>query len=396
MASLKINKLNFLTIFLENRSLNSFYSSITNALSGLVEFRNNSANLSKPKNIILVKDVPEYLNAQINENYGWRIRKLKTFKGSLINLKNYKDETDYLLKTFSSSRRSKFRTNQKRLEKCFNISYKTYYGHIEKKEYESLFDKFLELINRRFDQKQLINDDLVRWKVYRDIAYPLILNKEACLFVIYDGDKPISISFNPIHGKTIFGYIRGYDIDYGKFYIGFTDIIIQLKWCFENNFTVFDLLKGEYEYKSQWTDTEYYFEKHLIFNSSFLIPALMANLMFFKFKTMYYLINQLKKWNLHIVIGKIRSYLRRPNIDSKKTISKIEISIENDPELPKTSAFMKMDICDKRLEQVKMYIHNFLYQNQESINDIVVLNLLDSQNTFLIKGLKSSQKITVN
>ena len=396
MTSLKINKLNFLTIFLENRPLNSFYSSITNALSGLVEFRNNSANLSKPKIILLVKDVPEYLNAQINENYGWRIRKLKTFKGSLINLKNYKDETDYLLKTFSSSRRSKFRTNQKRLEKCFNISYKTYYGHIEQKEYESLFDKFLELINRRFDQKQLINDDLVRWKVYREIAYPLILNKEACLFVIYDSDKPISISFNPIHGKTIFGYIRGYDIDYGKFYIGFTDIIVQLKWCFENNFTTFDLLKGEYEYKSHWTDTDYYFEKHIIFNSSFLISALWAKLIFFKFKTMYYLINQLKKWNLHVVIGKIRLYLRRPIIDPKKPISKLEISVDNNPVLPNTCDVVKMDITDKRVAPVKMQIYNFLYQNQESINNIAVLNPLDSPNTFLIKGLKSSQKITVN
>ena len=395
MTSFKIKKLNFLTIFLENRSLNSFYSCITNVFSGQVEFLNNSAT-QPPKNIILVKDVPDYLDAQLNEDYGWKIKKLKTFKGSLINLNNYKDETDYLLKTFSSSRRSKFRTNQKRLEKCFNISYKTYYGHIEKNEYEYLFDNFLELINRRFDQKQLINDDLVRWKVYRDIAYPLILNKEACLFVIYDGDKPISISFNPIHGKTIFGYIRGYDIDYGKFYIGFTDIIIQLKWCFENNITTFDLLKGEYEYKSQWTDTEYYFEKHIIFNSSFLFPDLWAKMIIFKIKTMYLLINLLKKWKLHLVYGKIKSYLRRPNIDSKKTISKFEICIENDPELPKASAFMKMDISDKRLEQVKMYIYNFLYQNQESINDIVVLNLIDSQNTFLIKGTNNSQKITVN
>ena len=396
MTPFKIYKLNFLTIFLENRSLNSFYSSITNVFSGQVEFRNISATQSNPKNIILVKDVPEYLDAQINEDLGWRMRKLKTFKGSLINLTNYKDETDYLLKTFSGSRRSKFRTNQKRLEKCFNISYKTYYGDIEKDEYESLFDKFLELINRRFDQKELINDDLVRWKVYRDIAYPLILKKEACLFVIYDSDKPISISFNPIHGKTIFGYIRGYDIDYGKFYIGFTDIIVQLKWCFENNFTTFDLLKGEYEYKSQWTDTQYYFEKHLIYDSSRLLSNLRAKSIIFVIKTMYLLINLLKKRNLHIVFGNIRSYLRRPKINPNKAISKAEISIETDPELPKTCDGIKMDICDKRLAIIKMYIYNFLYQNQESINNIVVLRLLDSPNSFLIKGTKNSQKITVS
>lgn len=396
MISFKLNKLNFLTIFLENRPLNSFYSSITNVFSGQVEFRNVSTTRSNPKNITIVKDVPEYLDAQINEDSGWKIRKLKTFKGSLINLNNYKDETDYLSKTFSSSRRSKFRTNQKRLEKCFNISYKTYYGDIDKEEYESLFDKFLEFINRRFDQKQLINNDLVRWKVYRDIAYPLILSKEACLFVIYDGDKPISISFNPIHGKTIFGYIRGYDIDYGKFYLGFTDIIVQLQWCFENNFTTFDLLKGEYEYKSQWTDTQYYFEKHLIFNSSLLLTALRARLIIFKIKTMYLLIDLLKKWNFHIVLGNIRSYLRRPKMDTKNTISKVEIRIDNDPEPSKTCNGIIMDISDSSIAHIRMHIYNFLYQNQESINNIVVLSLLDPPNSFLIKGIKNSQKITVN
>lgn len=111
---------------------------------------------------------------------------------------------------------------------------------------------------------------------------------------------------------------------------------------------------------------------------------------------MYLLINLLKKRNLHIVFGNIRSYLRRPKIDPNKAISKAEISIETDPELPKTCDGIKMDICDKRLANVKMYIYNFLYQNQESINNIIVLRLLDSPNSFLIKGTKNSQKITVN
>ena len=110
---------------------------------------------------------------------------------------------------------------------------------------------------------------------------------------------------------------------------------------------------------------------------------------------MYYLINQLKKWNLHVVIGKIRLYLKRPIIDPKKPISKLEISVDNNPVLPNTCDVVKMDISDKRVAPVKMQIYNFLYQNQESINNIAVLNPLDSPNTFLIKGLKSSQKITV-
>ncbi|MBC8767854.1 GNAT family N-acetyltransferase [Arenibacter sp. BSSL-BM3] len=396
MNNYKKTNLNFLTVFLENRDLNYFYSRITNILSGQVEFLNGSSTISDPKNILLISDVPGYLNTELSKGSCWHLKKIDTFKGSLINLKNYKDDSDYLLKTFSSSRRSKFRTYQKRLEHCFNITYKSYYGEIDIDEYESLFNQFLELINRRFDQKQAVNDDLVRWKVYREIAYPLILKKEACLFVIYDGDKPISISFNPIHGKTIFGYIRAYDIDYGKFYIGFTDIIVQLKWCYDNNFTVFDLLKGEYEYKSQWTDTEYYFEKHVLYNSSFIIPHLKAKVLILKIKTIYQLVNILKKWNLHILKGQIISKFRRLTKYSKKINIEYKVTLDNNPKLPISSEVEKIEISDPKIAHVKMYINNFLYQNQEYIDHITVFSILNSPNTYLIKGLKNIQKIIVN
>ena len=396
MNTFKKTNLNFLTIFLENRDLNYFYSRITNLLSRKVEFLNPSATIPDAKKILLISDVPGYLNAELCKGSNWQLKKIDTFKGSLINLENYKDETDYLLKTFSSGRRSKFRTYQKRLEHCFNITYKTYYGKIDVDEYECLFDQFLELINRRFDQKQAVNDDLVRWEVYREIAYPLILKKEACLFVIYDNDKPISISFNPIQGKTIFGYIRAYDIDYAKFYIGFTDIIVQLKWCYENHFTVFDLLKGEYEYKSQWTDTEYYFEKHVIYNSSYTLPFLKAKLIIAQIKTIYLLVNLLKKWNLHTLKGKILSNFRRLTNASKKTNTEYKVTLENNPELPLSQDVEKIEISDYKLVHIKTHIYNFLYQNQECIDNIAVFNFLNSPNTYFIKGAKNSQKISVN
>ncbi len=63
---------------------------------------------------------------------------------------------------------------------------------------------------------------------------------------MYHDKNPISIGLNLINGKLIYRYIKAYDVDYSKFYIGLIDIVKQLEWCFERKFEIFDLLKGDY------------------------------------------------------------------------------------------------------------------------------------------------------
>ena len=63
-----------------------------------------------------------------------------------------------------------------------------FWGDIEKSTYDELFKVFQLLLKKRFDQKQVINNNLApkEWAFYLEVAFPMILNKSACLFVVYD------------------------------------------------------------------------------------------------------------------------------------------------------------------------------------------------------------------
>ena len=69
------------------------------------------------------------------------------------------------------------------------------------------------MTKKRFLEKKIQNYDLSRWDIYHEIAYPLINNKEAVLFVVLSDNVPISICLNFVRDNTIYGYLRAYDID---------------------------------------------------------------------------------------------------------------------------------------------------------------------------------------
>ena len=69
-------------------------------------------------------------------------------------------------------------------------------GDISKSEYDFIFSEFRRLLEKRFTDKQVSNNNLneKEWNFYYDVAYPLIVEKKAALFVVYDNDKPIGLS----------------------------------------------------------------------------------------------------------------------------------------------------------------------------------------------------------
>jgi len=99
---------------------------------------------------------------------------------------------------------------------------------------------------------------------------------------------------------------------------------------------------------------------------------------------------------LHTLKGKILSNFRRLTNASKKTNTEYKVTLENNPELPLSQDVEKIEISDYKLVHIKTHIYNFLYQNQERIDNIAVFNFLNSPNTYFIKGAKNSQKISVN
>ncbi len=99
----------------------------------------------------------------------------------------------------------------------------------------------------------------------------MILNKQASLFVIYDGKDAININLNMHVKNTVFLFITTYDIDYSKFRLGNTNWMMQLDWFLKNNIEIVDFSKGNIEYKKRWANKEYDFEYHLFYDSANII-----------------------------------------------------------------------------------------------------------------------------
>ncbi|WP_203258681.1 GNAT family N-acetyltransferase [Hyunsoonleella ulvae] len=379
-----------LSVFLENRNELPVFHSLFNKIT-----EKNSA-LKKATNpyttpVFCLYDFPSYLIPNYNESK-WAVKTVNSFEGSMIILKNYKDTTDYLNTNFSSSRRSKFKTYRRRLEKVFSISYKAYYGNISENEFNTLFSEFHKLIEKRFVEKKIKNYDLTRWEVYTKIALPLIRNKEAVLFVIYDKNKPISICLNLIRDEVIYGYVRAYDIDYSKYYLGFTDFIKQLEWCYDNNIKVFDLLKGKYEYKSRLIDDNYIFQKHIIYQKNNFWAKLRGISLFLKISSFYKIIGILKKLKFDYLYHLILKYKYRNTVTSNKLHYLLE-QLNNPTIITQTR---QIDFTNERYNFLKRPVYDALYKVQEELDCIEVHQHLSDKNAYFIKSSNTITKITLS
>ncbi len=394
LKKIKPEVLDVLSTFLERKKPLPIYDKIVNTISGMSIYEAKKSNVKNDNYLYYIYDFPGYLKGSVTKS-GWKLKTINTYKGSLILLKDYKSVEDYLKHKFSTGRRSKFRTYQKRLETCFNIEYKTYFGNISKNEYELLFEAFHDMTRKRFLEKKTQNYDLSRWHIYHDIAYPLINSKEAALFVIFSDGKPISICLNFVRDKTIYGYLRTYDTDYSKFYLGFTDFIKQLHWCFENNIEIFDLLKGSYPYKMRLIDTQYPFQKHVLYNSNFILTTISANLNIAKTQSFYALVKVLKKMNVNKLYYKFINYKYRNRElqELKKGFQKIDI-LDNF-KIEQNEVLTELNLNDDSSKTLKRYVFDFLYSNQEFIHNIKLFKHKNESNSYIIKGKKNTRKITL-
>ncbi|NMH88222.1 GNAT family N-acetyltransferase [Flavivirga algicola] len=378
---------NVLNAFLERERPFPIYNKVVNNFSGNTIYNSKGLKNESKSNLYCLYDFPSYLKGYITKK-DWKSKHINTFKGSLIFPENYTDTQNYLKTKFKTPKR--FRLYQNKLEACFNIEYKCYYGHISKENYDYLFDTFQKMLQKRFLEKKIENHDLFRWEIYHEIAYPLINSKKAALFVIYNDNKPISFYLNLLRNKTIYGYVKSYDIDYSKFSIGFINFLQQLRWCFENSIEVYDLLKGNYPYKNKLIDAEFYYQKHVIYNSKSLLATIIAHIIIFKTHIFYKTINILKKLNVDIMYHKFLDFLYKNKVEDDSQ----NIIVTNNVQMVLDKQLIKIDLNDDSLSFLKRPVYTFLYHNKEQLSTIEVFQLKNKLNTYMIKGEKNVQKIT--
>ena len=260
--------------------------------------------------VFLIYDVPNYFRIITNtRNHKLKEYIVKQYPGYIIDLEPYKDVDHYLDSTHSKNSRRNLKRYRNKLEKTGDIHYKMYFGQISRRQYDFIFDHFRKLLERRFLDKQIRNNnlDIKEWNFYYEVAYPMILEKKASLYVICDAEKPIGVTLNYISDDTLFCAITVFDIDYRKFHLGSLMVLKITQWCFENRIKVLDFSKGYYEYKTRWATKEYDFNYHILYNSS----SLYSNCIAFCLKLIFKLKQFLRAKGINELFHKYTFYFKR-------------------------------------------------------------------------------------
>ncbi|OEK08536.1 hypothetical protein A8C32_03525 [Flavivirga aquatica] len=388
-----IKHITFLKALLSNNSLPLIYKAITNNTNLFYNTKTDSI-LNLKNHVLIVKDIPNYLNITIEKHLNKTfINKIKTLKGHLIELHNYQSISDYLNHNFSTKSRSNLRRYKNRLETCFNIKYVSYYGNIEKQEYDRLFIVLKDLLERRFNEKGEINYELQYLNEFNNIVYEQILNKKANLFVIYDGNKPISIRINMLKDKLNFYILSGYDIDYSKFHIGSLDMLKNIEWSIQNNIKSYDLLKGYDYYKKKWATKSYYYSNHIIYNSNSIKIFIIGKLTYIKYTLKYKTYNLLKNKYIDIIYRKFKKgFFSKNNLYQKKD----KTFILSNSNTKNSNKITKINIEQNNEYQfLRKPVYDFLFLNNESINNITVNKFTDSTQKFQIQSKNKIHLLTV-
>jgi hypothetical protein len=386
------NKIHFFNILTQTGEIPESYRALNYAFNNAPFYKNDHLKTSKYKHrssATTYTAFPNFLSPTFNTSNEYIAKKIIQKKrdcyGIIIN-PEINNISQYINNHFSKNSKTPILRKMKRLEMCFDINYEVYYGAIEKEYYNFLMDATHAMLIKRFEQRNSTHFILKDWQKYIDILFPLINQKKASLFVIYNNKKPIQVSINFHFGKTLFAYIPSYNIDYGQFGLGNTAIYKQLEWCIENKYEYLDMGNGDLEYKKRWCNFHYELETHIYFRKSSIIANIIASLELNKIK----LINLLKDVK-SLLTNQFNS--NQENTNSLITDKYLTEEIEN-VEILKESDLKQVNLeSNYALKDIYKSIYDFLYTEKEHLNSITVYKIINEKDAFLIKGINKSVKL---
>jgi hypothetical protein len=263
-----------------------------------------------------------------------------------------------------------------------------YHGSIEREQFLDIFASFKSLLEKRFTDKKIRNNNLdpEEWSFYTDVAFKMINEGTAGLFVILQGNEPISITLNYIGAKIYFNAITVFDIDYSNFRVGTISIMKQLEWCFNNGISKLDFSKGHYDYKQDWATLSYPFEYHIYYNKNSVKSRLIADFL----KRLLSLKQWLRQNNINEFYNRflfrIRNSEKSPNLKTE-----YRVTTESRPE---AGTFNRIENGDADYLSLKPYLHAFLYVSQEHLKDVTIYRETESGRIFF-EGKSHAQCLSV-
>lgn len=376
--------------FIKHSMLPLYYNLGKTHTKGISYSTANKFNNTLIKKPLLIYDVPTYFNIDTYLNLDQvEYCKSKQYPGYLIEVEKFESLNDYMLSHFSKNSRNKNNKYKRRLETSFNINYKMHIGDISKPEYDFIFSEFRRLLEKRFTDKQVSNNNLheKEWNFYYDIAYPLILEKKAALFVVYDNDKPIGVTLCYLSHSILFDAITVFDIDYFKFHLGSVTIMKLIEWCIENEIKTFDFSKGHFEYKTRWCTQSYNFEYHIYYNKSSVKSKYFAIALkhFYDFK------QKLRENNIN---NKLHRFTYK--FKNKKTTNHKQIGYTFTEDFEENiQDCSEINLKAEENNTLRLMIFEFLYLYEEEYNKVKLFSFNEHTNQYLIKGKTKSMLATI-
>ena len=326
---------------------------------------------------VLTHEQPDY--SGLPKNAGLLVS--PQYPGYLIDVKEYASLQDFLQKKFSKSSRYKLTKYKKRLEAAFEIRYQMYWGAIDKETYDQVFRHFRLLLEKRFDDKQETNNNLApdEWNFFTKVAYPMILEQSAGLFVVYDGATPIAVTLNFMSDTTVFDAITVFDIDYAKFHLGSVSVMGLIEWCIGNGMEILDFSKGEFDYKKRWATREYRFEYHIFYNKRSLQSRLVAVSLvsFFRLKQVF------REWKLNEWFHRLTYRIKKggPQTPDARVSFSFE-EFEGDP----PGLIGPIGRENPEYQMLKPAFFEFLYLHSENSAKTEILKLSDRGGYYFLRG----------
>jgi hypothetical protein len=340
----------------------------------------------------MVYDVPTYIENKAHEINGrLKITKLDQYPGFFIDLDNFLDVDDYLKKHFKKSSRYKLKKYKKRLETCFDISYEVFWGSVKKETYDALFGQFRVLLEKRFAEKRVYNNNLdpKEWNFYREVAYPLIHEKKAALFVVFEKECPIAVTLLYFNGDAVIDAITVFDPDYSKFHLGSCSVMQLIQWCIEKGYKKLDFSKGYFDYKTRWSTHKYQFEYHILYNPKSALSTGLANLAALFFRLKGYLRRKNVNWHVHKATYLLKNF-KISNEPNRQNALMLTDSLEDSTNLDWTPVSLELakDVVRKRG-------FDFLYLTGEKLKDILLFQA-NSGKIFMIKGKNHKKYLVIH
>lgn len=351
-----------------------------------LDYKIQSADVADLKNkTLLIYDVPTYFEVdtrQLGNNI--KVLKSKQYPGFLIETNKYNSLNDYMLENFSKNSRNKNNKFKRRLEDSFDIRYQMYYGDMSKTEYDAIFIAFKDLLEKRFVDKKITNNNLEaqEWGFYYEVAYPLILEKKASLYVIYDNNKPVGVTLSYFSEDILFDAITVFDIDYFKFHLGSVTIMKLIEWCIENRIKTLDFSKGYFAYKTRWCTKIYDFEYHIFYDSTSLKSKIIAN----SIKRIYDLKQTLREKNLNEKLHQFTYKLKHKG-DTDTVKASYTFTEVNAAKIEEATHLIDFELLENKA--MKLMLFEFLYLYLENYSNIQLFKL-NAENSFLIQGKEKS------